>query len=139
MDYDVMSMIGISAALISFTILFPLADSMKIKWSQERERQAALPASQRNYEKAIKLSNNWHTVGFWLRTFILVGFFFAGGIVWGIIGLMLLSFGHNIIIQIGLGQPWYKVGTTAKTDIFLRKVWAWIVTQYKKIDAYFKK
>jgi hypothetical protein len=139
LEYEALKVASIIASLIAISILYPLGDSMKIKWSQERERQASLSATERNYNKAKKLSNMWHAIGFWMRTFVLVIFVFSGGLLWGFVGLILISFSHNIMIQIALKQPWYKIGTTAKTDIFLRKVWTWIVTQYNKIITKLKK
>ena len=139
MEYEALTAVSVLASLAAISILYPLGDSMKIRWSQERERQASLPVGERNYDEAKRLSDMWHSVGFWLRTFVLIVFIFSGGLLWGFVGLLLVSFAHNVVIQLGLNQPWYKLGTTAKTDIFLRKAWTWIVTQYKKIIAKLKK
>ena len=139
MEHDSITALSVLASLVAISILYPLGDSMKIKWTQERERQASLPPDKRDYDEAKRLSEMWHSVGFWIRTAVLIIFVFSGGLLWGFIGLLLASFGYNVIIQLGLKQPWYKLGTTSKTDIFLRKVWSWFVTLYKKIKSKLKK
>ena len=138
MKYDAISAISVLISLAAISILYPLGDSMKIRWSQEREKQASLPLDKRNYDEAKRLSDMWHSVGFWIRTLILIIFVFSGGLLWGFIGLLLASFVYNIIIQIGLKQPWYKLGTTAKIDIFLRKAWKWLLSLPSKIKSWFK-
>jgi len=119
--------LNITVILIAISLFFSLADVFKIKWKQEAEKKI------RDEAKITELSDLWHQVGFMIHCLIVIGLFIVGSWLWAGIGFILVWFVHNVIIAIGLGQKWWYVGTTAWTDIQIRKIWAWTNKMFKKI------
>jgi len=119
--------INLIIVLIVISLLFSWADVYKIKWKQAAEKKI------RDEVKINELQDTWHQIGFLIHTIIVVGLCLAGGWIWGVVGFFLVWFVHNVIIAIGLGQKWWYVGTTAWTDIQIRKIWAWGTKMFKKI------
>jgi hypothetical protein len=109
-------MIDIIICAVMALILFGTFNGVVIKWHNAEA------------DKKQFWSTWWHRIGLVMRAFILL-------IVWLISAHSLLIFGivfvlttieYNISINLINDLKWYYVGTTAKTDILIRKIFSFI-------------
>ena len=123
--------INILVSAIMALVLFGAFNGLIIKWYNTKGGPARLLSeeAEKLRDRDLRLwSKWWHRCGLAIRVFIYMIVFFTTARDYMVTGIILLAdcILFPVIINLINNLKWYYVGTTAKTDILIRKIFSFV-------------